>query len=181
VERVKPQINVKRATRLMSSASQQPRDATTASVANAGVVRPPVVVLASLLLGTVLTLAWPLPFFPRVLRLPVGGLLVTMAGAMFTYSIRQFRAAGTPVPGNKPTTTIVYTGPYRCSRNPIYLAFFALHLGVAIWVNSLWLIATLIATVAIIAVVVVSREERYLTGRFGAEYLEYKASVRRWL
>jgi protein-S-isoprenylcysteine O-methyltransferase Ste14 len=56
-----------------------------------------------------------------------------------------------------------------------------LHLGLAIWVNSLWLVATLIATVAMIAVVVVPREERYLTGRFGTEYLEYKASVRRWL
>jgi protein-S-isoprenylcysteine O-methyltransferase Ste14 len=164
----------------MSSASQQPRDATTASVANPGLVRPPLVVLASLLSGAVLTVAWPLSFFPHVLRLPVGCLLVAMAAALFTYSIRQFRMARTPVPGNKPTAAIVRSGP-RFSRNPIYLAFFALHLGLAIWVNSLWLVATLIPTVAIIAVVVVPREERYLTGRFGAEYLEYKASVRRWL
>jgi protein-S-isoprenylcysteine O-methyltransferase Ste14 len=164
----------------MSSITQQPRDATTARVANP-VVRPPLVVLASLLSGAVLSVAWPRPFFPHVLHLPVGGLLVAMAAALFAYSIRQFRMAGTPVPGNKPTTAIVRTGPYRFSRNPIYLAFFALHLGLAIWVNSLWLVATLILTVAIIAVVVVPREERYLTGRFGAEYLKYKASVRRWL
>jgi protein-S-isoprenylcysteine O-methyltransferase Ste14 len=163
-----------------SSASQQPRDASTASVANP-VVRPPLVVLASLLLGVVLTAAWPLPFFLHALRLPVGCLLVAVAAALFSYSIRQFRMAGTPVPGNKPATAIVRTGPYRFSRNPIYLAFFALHLGLAIWINSLWLVATLIATVAIIAVVVVPREERYLTGRFGTAYLEYKASVRRWL
>ena len=151
------------------------------TVANSGVVRPPLVVLASLLSGAVLTVAWPLPFFPHVLRPPVGGLLVAMAAALFSYSLRQFRGAGTPVPGNKPTTAIVRTGPYRFSRNPIYLAFFVLHLGLAIWVNSLWLVATLIPTVALIAVVVVPREERYLTGRFGAEYLAYKASVRRWL
>jgi protein-S-isoprenylcysteine O-methyltransferase Ste14 len=165
----------------MNSSSQQPCDATTASVANPGGVRPPLVIPASLLSGAVLTVAWPLPFFPRMLRLPVGGLLVAIAAALFRYSTTQFRMAGTPVPGNKPTTAIVRTGPYRFSRNPIYLAFFALHLGLAIWANSLWLMATLIATVAIIAVVVVPREERYLTGRFGAEYLEYKASVRRWL
>jgi protein-S-isoprenylcysteine O-methyltransferase Ste14 len=165
----------------MNSSSQQPRDATTASVANPGGVRPPLVALASLLSGAVLTVAWPLPFVPPALRLPVGGLLVAMAGALFGYSTRQFRMAGTPVPGNKPTTAIVRTGPYRFSRNPIYLAFFALHLGLAIWGNSLWLVAMLIATVAIIAGVVVLREERYLTARFGAEYLEYKASVRRWL
>jgi protein-S-isoprenylcysteine O-methyltransferase Ste14 len=172
---------MKPARRLSSSASQQPRDATTASVANAGVVRPPVVVLASLLSGAVLTVVWPLPFVPGVLRLPVGGLLVAMAAALFSYSIRQLRAAGTPVPGNKPTTAIVRTGPYHFSRNPIYLAFFALHLGLAICVNSVWLVATLIGTVAVVAVVVVPREERYLTGRFGAEYLDYTASVRRWL
>ena len=164
----------------MISASQPSRDAITASVANP-VVRPPVVVLASLLSGAVLTVAWPLSFVPHVLRLPVGCLLVAMAAALFSYSIKQFKMAGTPVPGNKPTTTIVRTGPYRFSRNPIYLAFFALQLGLAISVNSLWLVATLIPTVAIIAVVVVPREERYLTGRFGAEYLTYKASVRRWL
>ena len=165
----------------MTSASHQPRDATTASVANAEIVRPPVVVLGSLLSAAVLTVAWPLPFFPRVLRLSVGGLLIAMAAGLFSCSISQFRTAGTPVPGNKPTTALVCIGPYRYSRNPIYLAFFALHLGLAICVNSLWLVAALIVTVAIIAVVVVPREERYLTGRFGAEYLEYKASVRRWL
>jgi protein-S-isoprenylcysteine O-methyltransferase Ste14 len=160
--------------------SQDRRDATTASVANP-VVRPPLVVLASLVSGAMLNVPWPLPFFPHALRLPVGCLLVAMAAALFAYSIRQFRMAGTPVPGNKPTTAIVRGGPYRFSRNPIYLAFSALHLGLAIWVNSLWLVATLVATVAIIAIVVVPREERYLTERFGREYLEYKASVRRWL
>jgi protein-S-isoprenylcysteine O-methyltransferase Ste14 len=164
----------------MGSDRQQPRDATTASVANA-VVRPPLVVLASLLAGAMLTVAWPLPFFPRGLSLPVGCFLTALAAALFSYSIRHFRMAGTPVPGNKPATAIVRSGPYRFSRNPIYLAFFALHLGLAIWVDSLWLVATLIPTVAIIAALVVPREERYLIGRFGPEYLDYKASVRRWL
>ena len=165
----------------MISACQRPPDVTTTSVANAGNVRPPIVVLVSLLSGAALTVAWPLPFVPRGLRLPLGGVLVALAAALFSSSIGHFRRAGTAVPGNQPTTAIVRTGPYRFSRNPIYLAFFAAHLGLAVWVNSVWLVATSIATVAIIAVVVVPREEQYLTGRFGAEYLAYKASVRRWL
>jgi protein-S-isoprenylcysteine O-methyltransferase Ste14 len=164
----------------MDADRQQPRDASTASVANP-VVRPPLVVLASLVSGALLTAAWPLPFVPRGLSLPVGCILTALAAALFAYSIRHFRMAGTPVQGNKPAITIVRSGPYRFSRNPIYLAFFALHLGLAIWVDSLWLVATLIPTMAIIAAVVVPREERYLTGRFGPEYLDYKASVRRWL
>src|SRR5262245_26080858 len=165
----------------MSTASQQPRDATSASVVANPVVRPPLVVLVALLSGGAFHVAWPLPFFSHALRLPVGCLLIAMAAALFWYSVRRFRIAGTPVPGNRRATAIVRTGPYRLSRNPIYLAFFALHLGIAIWVNSLWLVATLVGTVAIIALIVVPREERYLTGRFGSEYLNYKASVRRWL
>ena len=74
----------------MSSASQPSRDALTASVANP-VVRPPLVVLASLLSGAVLTVAWPLSFVPHLFRLPIGCLLIAMAVALFSYSIRQFR------------------------------------------------------------------------------------------
>ena len=67
------------------------------------------------------------------------------------------------------------------SRNPIYLAFYLLHLGIAIWVNSLWLVAALIASVAVMAGFVIPREEQYLERRFGDEYLDYKRSVRRWV
>ena len=86
-----------------------------------------------------LELAWPLPFVTRALGVPLGILLVVVAVALFVGSVGKFRAAGTPVPGNKATTAIVRSGPYRFSRNPIYLAFSVLHLGIAIWVSSLWL------------------------------------------
>jgi len=126
-------------------------------------------------------MAWPLPFLPPALALPGGSSLVVLAITLFSCSARELWAAGTPVPGSKPTTVVVRTGPYRLSRNPIYLAFSMLHLGMAIWVNSVWLVATLMVTVAVMAIVVIPREERYLEGRFGTEYLEYKASVRCWL
>ncbi len=92
-----------------------------------------------------------------------------------------FRAAGTPVPGHRPTTTIVRTGPYRFSRNPIYLSFSLLQLGLALWIDSLWLIVTLLPAVALMAFVVIPREEQYLEARFPLAYPSYKASVRRWL
>ncbi len=85
------------------------------------------------------------------------------------------------MPARKPTTALVRTGPYRLSRNPIYLAFSLFQLGVAIWVNSLWLVATLVAAVALMHCVVIRREEQYLERRFGAQYVDYKTSVRRWL
>lgn len=150
-------------------------------VANLGLVRPPLVYLASLVIGALIQLAKPLPFLPRTLALPLGASLVVVAIALFSSAVVKFRAAGTPVPARKATTAIVRKGPYGFSRNPIYLAFSLFQLGIAIWVNSLWLLATLVGAVALIHYVVIPKEEQYLERRFGAEYLDYKASVRRWL
>jgi protein-S-isoprenylcysteine O-methyltransferase Ste14 len=150
-------------------------------VANVGIVRPPLVYLATIVAGSVLELVWPSAFLPRGFAIPLGSALVVAAVMLFFYSTGKFRAAGTPVPGNRPTTAIVRTGPYRFSRNPIYLAFSLLQLGIAAWLNSLWLMATLIVAIALMTMVVIAREERYLEREFGTEYLDYKARVRRWI
>jgi protein-S-isoprenylcysteine O-methyltransferase Ste14 len=150
-------------------------------VPSLGVVRPPLVYLASLVIGALLQLAMPLPFLSRTLAVALGTPLVLVAIGLFSYSVAKFRAAGTPVPARKPTSVIVRTGPYRFSRNPIYLAFSLFQLGIAIWVDSVWLLATLAGAVALIHFIVIPREEQYLERRFGAQYLDYKTSVRRWL
>ncbi len=150
-------------------------------VANLGIMRPPLVYLGAIALGLLLHFAWPVRLVSRAVSVPLGGTVVLVAVALFLYTVRAFRTAGTPVPGNRPTTTIVRTGPYRCSRNPIYLSFSLLQLGVACCVNSLWLLVTLIPAVALMSFVVIPREEQYLEIRFPSDYLPYKASVRRWL
>jgi protein-S-isoprenylcysteine O-methyltransferase Ste14 len=149
--------------------------------ANLGLVRPPLVYLISIVFGVVIHFAVPLRFLPSTLAIPLGIPLVAVAIALFSYSVAKFRAVDTPVPARKPTTTIVRTGPYRFSRNPIYLAFSLFQLGIAIWVNSVWLLATLVGAVALMNYVVIPREEHYLERRFGAQYMDYKATVRRWL
>ena len=111
----------------------------------------------------------------------MGAIVTVLAIALFVSAVRTLRAAGTPIPGNRPATTIVRTGPYRFSRNPIYLAFSLVQLGLSLWVNSLALLITLIPAVALMWLVVIPREERYLEARFPSEYSPYKASVRRWL
>jgi len=150
-------------------------------VANFGIMRPPLIYLGAIVLGLLLHFAWPVRLISRAVSLPLGITIVFVAVALFIYAVRTFRSAGTPVPGNRPTTTIVYTGPYHWSRNPIYLAFSLLQLGVACWVNSLWLLVTLLPAVALMSFVVIPREEQYLKTRFPSDYLPYKASVRRWL
>lgn len=147
--------------------------------ANVGLARPPVIYLGAIALGVVIQLLWPASLVPSAISMPVGIVGTLAAVALFVCAVRTFKAAGTPVPGNLPTTTIVGAGPYRFSRNPIYLAFSLLQLAIAVWVNSAWLVVTLLAAVALMSLVVIPREERYLEARF-PEYSPYKASVRRW-
>ena len=146
-----------------------------------GIVRPPLVYLFALGVGALIQLAMPFPFIPGMLAVPLGAFVVAAAIALFSSAVAEFRAARTPVPARKPTTVIVRTGPYRVSRNPIYLAFSLFQLGIAICANSLWLVVTLAAAVAVIRYLVIPKEEQYLERRFGAEYLDYRRSVRRWL
>ena len=148
--------------------------------ANLGLARPPAIYLIAILVGLVLHFAWPIRFIPNLAR-PFGVLVVVFAATLFIWSIRTFRAAGTPVPGNQPTTTIVKVGPYCLSRNPIYLAFSLFQTGIALGVNDSWVLVTLVPAISLMSFVVIPREERYLEARFGEEYATYKASVRRWL
>jgi len=152
-------------------------------VAHAGLLttlrRPPVIFLAAIVLGIAVNRKWPLPFVPPALW-PLGAAVVLGAVALFGLSIREFRAAGTSVQGSKPTTALVHTGPYRFSRNPIYLSFIALMIGLSIWLNDLWLLLALVPPVVLISAVVIPREERFLERTF-PEYSSYRAAVRRWM
>lgn len=145
-----------------------------------GLLRPPIVFLCAILLGIALHRIWPLPFLPSALRL-LGLLVIACAALLFLFSVREFRAASTAVRGTKRATTIVRTGPYRFSRNPIYLSFILLVLGLSVWLNDLWLLVTLVPAVSFLAMVVIPREERFLERNFHDRYSGYKATVRRWL
>jgi protein-S-isoprenylcysteine O-methyltransferase Ste14 len=157
-----------------------PAEGEALDVANAGLVRPPFVYLAAILVGSAFQIAWPLHFLPSGIA-ELGAVLVAAAAALFVTSVRQFRAAGTPVPGDRPSTAVVESGPYRFSRNPVYMAFSLLQLGIATWADSVWLLVTLAGAVAVMALVVIPREERYMARKFGDRYLDYKRRVRRWV
>lgn len=149
-------------------------------VALPGLLRPPLVLLTAIALGVVLNSLWPLPFIPSALVL-AGPVVLFAAVLLFILSLREFRAAGTSVRGTERTSTIVRTGPYRFSRNPIYLAFVLFLLGLALSLNNLWLLIALASFVGFISIIVIPREEQFLEHNFQAQYSEYKATVRRWL
>jgi len=161
-------------------AARQTNPKPTTGGPNPGSVRPPIIFLCAILLGIVLSRAWPLHFVSPGVRL-LGPIVTACSVLLFLLSYREFRRAGTSVQGSKGSTTIVRTCPYRFSRNPIYLAFILFVLGLSVWLNTLWLFVTLVPAVGIIAVVVIPREERFLERTFKDQYSSYKAQVRRWL
>ncbi len=145
------------------------------------IVRPPIAFACSLLSGLVLDRIWPLALSSSGVRESAGLLLGAGSIALFARSVAEFRKFGTPVPSSQPSTSVVRTGPYRFSRNPIYLAFAVLQLGIGLWAGNGWLLLLLIPTLALVSRGVIDCEERYLSEKFGEDYLRYRRSVRRWL
>jgi protein-S-isoprenylcysteine O-methyltransferase Ste14 len=85
------------------------------------------------------------------------------------------------VPTNRPTTAIVERGPYRFTRNPIYMGMFGGLIGLGIAFDNLWLPLMLVPFALVIRYGVVAREEAYLERKFGDAYRQYRARVRRWV
>jgi protein-S-isoprenylcysteine O-methyltransferase Ste14 len=149
---------------------------------NAGVVAPPPAIYgAALALGLALQYLWPL----RVHGAPgirlVGLLLAGVGLALGVAAFREFQRQGTSIDPRQPTTTLIRTGLFRFSRNPVYVGVTALYLGIALAVNSLWLVLLLVPTLAVMSRGVIDREERYLERKFGEAYRDYRRSVRRWI
>ena len=108
--------------------------------------------------------------------------IVTAAGlALLVWAAMTFGRAGTDIPVNRPTSTIVEAGPYRFTRNPIYTGMFLGLIGFSIAFDSLWLLILLVPFYLVIRYGVVAREEAYLERKFGDVYRAYKTRVRRWL
>jgi len=148
---------------------------------HAGVAfHPPLLLLCSIGLGFAARWLAPAEFMPRSWAVVGGPVLVSASFALFLWAVNTMRRGGASIPTNEPTDSLVVSGPYRVSRNPIYLSMVCLLLGIAIWANSLWFIGLAATTVALLNWGVISREERYLERKVAAEYSAYKGRVRRW-
>ena len=152
------------------------------TIDTAGVIAPPpLIYLTSLVIGLVLRALVPTPSLPRGLALMVGAVLIAIAVWLSLWGVRVMHRAGTSEKTSLPTTALVTTGPFRYSRNPLYVSLTLAYLGIAVAAQSLWALALLIVVLAVVQRGVIDREERYLERRFGADYLRYKERVRRWI
>ena len=146
------------------------------------ITRPPLAWGLAVIGGLALNWLVPLPFLP--VDLPagwLGAMVFVLALALFAWAIVTITRAGSNVPTNRPTTTIVESGPYRFTRNPTYLGMFLGLIGLAIAFDNLWLPMMLVPFALIIRYGVVAREEAYLERKFGDVHHGYRSRVRRWL
>jgi protein-S-isoprenylcysteine O-methyltransferase Ste14 len=148
----------------------------------AGVVaRPPLIYLLALVIGFILRALAPTSFIPHGVGYVLGGVLIIIAVWILFWGVRVMRRAGTSVKTTVPTTALVTTGPFRFSRNPLYVSLTLFYLGIAIAAQSFWALVLLFVVLAVMQRGVIDREERYLEHKFGAEYVRYKERVRRWI
>ncbi len=147
-------------------------------------ILPPFVYVGALVAGYVIQFILPIPVAPPTFDIAIrvlGVLLVLFGGWLMFTAMGIFQKAGTPVSPHEPTKALAFDGPYRFTRNPIYLGMACVLAGLALAGNALWPLLAVIPAVWWIDTQVIAREEPYLAAKFGAPYVEYKKRVRRWL
>jgi protein-S-isoprenylcysteine O-methyltransferase Ste14 len=146
------------------------------------VIRPPIAWALAFATGLAINWLYPLRWVPATWPNVWIGIIIFAAGfALAIWAIVTFRRAGTRVETTKSTMTIVTDGPYRFTRNPIYLGMSLGQTDLAVAFDNLWILVMLIPFYLVLRYGVVAREEAYLERKFGEVYLDYKSRVRRWL
>ncbi len=147
-----------------------------------GVVAPPPLIFGvPLAAGLYMNRTDPFPMMPPRYAQWIGVALIVVAVVLGVSAFAQFWRKRTSVMPYRPTTAIIETGPFRISRNPLYLSLALGYIGIAILLNSAWPLLLLPLVLLVIHRGVILREERYLEQKFGDEYNSYKMRVRRWI
>jgi protein-S-isoprenylcysteine O-methyltransferase Ste14 len=160
-----------------------PHTIETAATDNPGVIAmPPFLYLGVFLVAVAAQWLVPLRLFPTTATAVTLGLtLAVVAIAVASWGRRTMTAAGTNVRPTRPATTVVTSGPFRYSRNPLYVALTLLYVGLTTAVNTWWGMVLLVPLLATMHFGVVLREERYLDRKFGDSYRAYRSRVRRYV
>jgi protein-S-isoprenylcysteine O-methyltransferase Ste14 len=145
------------------------------------VVPAPVIFFGALILGFLLNRALPLTLLPSR-SAQIAGLIIVVPGFLIGGSgLIEMRRAHTSPDPREPTTALVEKGVFRYTRNPLYLSLFVFFLGIAIFLDTLWLILLFPLLLFVVDRGTVKPEESYLERKFGDTYLQYRKRVRRWI
>ena len=145
-------------------------------------ILPPILVGGALIIGLLVHYAvWTVTLLPTVLARVLGVVVFVSAGALAHFAHLAMKRAGTNILPTQPTLALATDGPYRFSRNPLYIAAIGVYLGVTLWVNGLAPLLLALPMSWLLHWGIVLREEQYLEAKFGDAYRLYQANVRRWL
>jgi protein-S-isoprenylcysteine O-methyltransferase Ste14 len=144
-------------------------------------VFPPALFAGTLGLGLILHWVRPVPLLPSPVARVAGLVILVLSGWLVRSAEAAMKRAGTNVRPDQPTLVLVTDGPFRWTRNPMYLATTGLYLAVTLLVNALWPAVLALPMLVFLEWGVVRREERYLSAKFGNPYRDYLARVRRWV
>ena len=146
---------------------------------------PPLLPLATILGGVALERLWPIGAgfeLPAPARYWVGGILVAASVlGLGLWPVVMFRRSGQSELPWRPTPLILEHGPYRFTRNPMYLQMLLVCIGVAIVISNYWIVLLTPPCAWLLYRFAIAPEEAYLERKFGEPYREYKCRVRRWL
>ena len=143
-------------------------------------ILPPHVAITSLILIIFLHYFYPTTLIPKPFNY-FGATFFLFGLVMLFLSFASFRKKDTPIlPGQKPTALVI-EGPYRFTRNPMYLGVATALLGVAIYLGDILGFLAPIVFFAFVSLRFIPREEKLMEKLFGKKYLEYKKKVRRWI
>ncbi len=143
---------------------------------------PPLIWLAcAVISGVAQHFFFPSPMMKEEVSLPLGIALASLAGSLLIWAGSVLKMAGTNVNPSQPALTIVRSGPYRFTRNPMYLSLCLLQLSLGFFLND-WIGLLFVVPLALVLHYgVILREEKYLEAKFGDSYLALKRNVRRWI
>ena len=145
---------------------------------------PPFYYLIGLVIGFVIQYFFAVHLAkPGHLRITytLGAIWVLLGLLLAGWAFMTFRRAGTsPIP-HVPTTALASDGPYKLTRNPMYLALALVSIGISLLANALWPLLSVPVVLVIVDRIVICKEERYLETKFGDNYRQYKTRVRRWI
>lgn len=142
---------------------------------------PPLIYLGFLALGLFLEWLQPTQLFAGPVPALIGLTLLITGLVGMGLAVRLFYRAHTPVDPYQPPTRVITQGPYRFSRNPIYLFMMVTYIGLAMAFSTVWAILLIPGLIWALQQGVIRREEQYLSSRFGEEYLDFVKRVRRWI
>lgn len=141
---------------------------------------PPLIYLAGAGLGWGMQQWLPLHLLPHRAWW-LGGTLIFLACGLALWAVYSMKSAGTHIDPSRPAIHLVQRGPYRWTRNPIYLSLTGVTVGGVLIDNNVWILLLLVPVLVVMQTAVIRREERYLERKFQDEYRDYMKQVRRWL